>query len=133
MKTLSLMILLLTLVACGKESKTNSSSSSTQLSYNGLQLNSTTLIIPTSENTGGTKSLRIGSNSYSIDINKSSTQVLQYLYGLEINQIPVTPKSNNQLSKEYNAGYVGVLEQGACMSNPMATCTNAVLTQLFAF
>jgi hypothetical protein len=104
------MILLLTLVACGKETKTNSSSRSTQLSYNGLQLNTATIFIPAAGMIGGGPTIKINGDDYRIDYTKSDSQVTQYISALSYGYVSVTPKSSNQSGKEYNAGYVGKLE-----------------------
>jgi hypothetical protein len=133
MKFLSLMILLLTLVACGKESKTNSSSSSTQLSVNGLNLTTSTVSIPKAGVIGGGPSIMINGTSYQIDSSASSSNVSQYLMALSYGRAGVTPISQDNLSTNYRVGYYGSIVQGACIFNPMATCSNAVLTQLMAY
>jgi hypothetical protein len=131
MKILSLLILLLTFVSCGKDTKTNSTSNT--LSVNGIQLNTATISVPAPGMVGGGISIEINGKSYQIDSSKSSSDVQLYLQALYNGRTGVTPTSTDHYSTKYKGAYAGSLQQGACTFNPMATCTNAVLTQLMAY
>ena len=133
MNFFSLMVLLLTLVACGKESKTSFSSSSTQLTVNGLSLTTSIVSIPAAGVVGGGPSILINGTSYQIDSSTSSSNASQYLLALSYGRAGVTPISQDNYSTKYRVGYLGSIVQGACTFNPTATCSNAVLTQLIAY
>jgi hypothetical protein len=121
MKTLSFLLLLLTLVSCGKSS-TKSSSTSTSTTIIG-QVGE--LIIPARGMIGGGARINISGRDYQIDTLNLDSMSLQYLNQMWDRQAVAETK--------YRVGYSGRIGQSPCTFNPGAICTNAILTSLMGF
>lgn len=133
-KTFSFLFILLSLASCGKDSKTNSfESKSTLNGYTFDNFKTAVMSVPAPGMVGGGISITINGKDYQIDSPSSSVEVQKVMAAAWDDKLPVSPLSKDRYSTNYRVAYLGSLQEGKCTFNPMATCTNAVLSQLIAY